>query len=296
MGITYHEAKRLWEAHLSGVSFDNVLTVSRQQLFLHPTELESLRRARLSVSPPPAAAPLANYQFGEYVDRFCQEFLGSTTVTSIDYSAYEGAAITHDLNRPVPETLRGRFDAVIEAGTLEHIFNFPVAIANLMQMTKVGGSVFLTTVANNLCGHGFYQFSPELMYRIFSPENGFESTRIVFLEAAFPWVELVPIRGTYNVVDPVTVGSRVGLLSKRPVMMMVDSKKVTDTPLFATSPLQSDYVTEWGRGETAPAEKAIGLLRRIIKQVPASWKRRFNGHRYNRLYSLSNRRFYHKLS
>jgi hypothetical protein len=47
---------------------------------------------------------------------------------------------------------------VIETGSLDHIFNFPVAISNLMQMTRVGGSVFLTTVANNLCGHGFSGF------------------------------------------------------------------------------------------------------------------------------------------
>jgi hypothetical protein len=35
------------------------------------------------------------------------EFLGSTSITSIDYSDYEGATITHDLNRPIPDQLRG---------------------------------------------------------------------------------------------------------------------------------------------------------------------------------------------
>jgi hypothetical protein len=71
MGITYYEAKRLWEAHLSGVSFDQVLTVGHLQLFLHPPELESLRRPRLSKMPASEVAPLRNYVFGEYVDRFC---------------------------------------------------------------------------------------------------------------------------------------------------------------------------------------------------------------------------------
>ena len=60
------------------------------------------------------------------------------------------------------------------------IFNFPVAIRNLMRMAKVGGQVFLTTPANNFCGHGFYQFSPELAYRIFALENGFEPASVVF--------------------------------------------------------------------------------------------------------------------
>jgi hypothetical protein len=33
------------------------------------------------------ATALANYQFGEYADRFCREFLGVAALESIDYSA-----------------------------------------------------------------------------------------------------------------------------------------------------------------------------------------------------------------
>jgi hypothetical protein len=29
------------------------------------------------------------------------------------------------------------------------------------------------TPANNQMGHGFYQFSPELFFRVFSQENGY---------------------------------------------------------------------------------------------------------------------------
>jgi hypothetical protein len=38
------------------------------------------------------------------------------------------------------------------------------------------------------------------------------------------------------------VGARVGLLSKRPVMMMVESRKVMEKQPFASIPQQSDYV------------------------------------------------------
>ena len=41
-------------------------------------------------------------------------------------------------------------------------------------MLTVGGSIFVNTPANNMMGHGFYQFSPELMYRIFAEANGFD--------------------------------------------------------------------------------------------------------------------------
>jgi hypothetical protein len=111
---------------------------------------------------------LPNYKWGEYADRFFKECLGVSDVNSLDYSSYEGADILHDLNQPVPANLKGRFDAVVEGGSLEHIFHFPIAVANLMQMTKVGGTIFASTVSNNLCGHGFYQFSPELIFRAIS--------------------------------------------------------------------------------------------------------------------------------
>ena len=35
--------------------------------------------------------------------------------------------------------LHEQFDAVIEAGSLEQIFNFPILVGNLMRMLKTGG-------------------------------------------------------------------------------------------------------------------------------------------------------------
>ena len=77
------------------------------------------------------------------------------------------------MNLPIGDDLKRKFSVVIDGGTLEHVFNFPVAIKNCMQMLDVGGHFFVHTMANNFMGHGFYQFSPELFYRVFSPENGF---------------------------------------------------------------------------------------------------------------------------
>ena len=51
-----------------------------------------------------------------------------------------------------------------------------------MKMVKTGGHLMLFTPANNYFGHGFYQFSPELFYRVLSKENGFEVRRMVVLE------------------------------------------------------------------------------------------------------------------
>ncbi|WP_051358088.1 hypothetical protein [Rubidibacter lacunae] len=101
------------------------------------------------------------------------KFLGAESIDSFDYSGYEGATCEHDFNQPISEDYHARYTVAIDGGTLEHVFNFPVAIANCMRMVEVGGHYLGLTPSNNLMGHGFYQFSPELYFRVLSPENGF---------------------------------------------------------------------------------------------------------------------------
>src|ERR1700761_8004235 len=114
----------LLDASRAGLPMDKVLTIGRQALFLHPSELRQIRKVC------PGALP--NYRWGEYADRFFAECLHAREIKSLDYSSYEGADVLHDLNKPIPDSWYGKYDVVIEAGTLEHIFNFPVAVANLM--------------------------------------------------------------------------------------------------------------------------------------------------------------------
>ena len=79
------------------------------------------------------------------------------------------------MNNPIDTVHHEKYDVVIDGGSLEHIFNFPVAISNCMMSLKKGGSLFMFTTCNNHTGHGFYQFSPELMYRIFQKKMVLQS-------------------------------------------------------------------------------------------------------------------------
>lgn len=297
MGLSFHDTKRLWEARVAGQSFESTLIVSRQQLFLHPHEAAALRRSVRERSPGEAPV-LEQYRFGDYADLHLRPILGAKSLESMDFSDYEGASLVHDLNLPVPEEWHVRFDAVIEAGTLEHIFNFPVAIRNIMMLVKPGGAVYLTLVANNLCGHGFYQFSPELVFRIFSVENGFASPRVVLLEGTFPAMERVPVHACYEVTDPAKVGRRVGLQSNRPVMMIVEARKIAHCEPFKVPPQQSDYAVAWSEtaanGPTRPGGLRVGL-KRLYRSLPEPWLRRVEGFRERRQFSLSNQEFYRKL-
>jgi len=283
MGMIYRQARMLVDAQRSGVQLRNLLMIGRQVLFLHPSESRALRKV--------CPGALAQYKWAEYADRFLRDCLGATDVSALDYSDYEGASILHDLSQPISSDLKGQFDAVIEAGTLEHIFNFPTAVANLMQMVRVGGLLSVSTVTNNLCGHGFYQFSPELIFRIFSPDNGFEIGKVLALEARYPDIELAPMSDAYEVLDPASVGQRGGLVSRGPVMLFFEAKKTADLPLFTKSPLQSDYVAEW-------QSRTKQRVPQWAKELPLYYTFRnwLKGHLRLRQYSFGNQQFYRKVS
>lgn len=295
----------LWGAKQRGVSFDRLLTLGHQNLCLHKKEVNFLRR-EYRAAYRSHETPLDGYRWGQYADDFLREFLGASSITVIDASPYEGADMIHDMNTPVPEAWRGRYDAVIDGGSLEHIFNVPVALANLAKVLKVGGPIFITSPANNLMGHGFYQFSPELMFRVFSEANGFSLQRVLILEARYPSVELSKNHKVYEVIDPEEVCGRVGLVSKKPVMMMVEATKVHDAQMFASAPLQSDYVATWSsrpeQPTTSSSGKRIGSLMsprsaasRLLHAMPLGLRAPLLGWREKRRFSLRNGRYYRRL-
>ena len=86
--------------------------------------------------------------------------LGLRSLRALDFSDYEGADLIHDLNRPIPDSLRDRFDLIIDAGTTEHVFDVRQALTNYADMLRVGGRIFHSSPANNRLHHGFYQLSP----------------------------------------------------------------------------------------------------------------------------------------
>ncbi len=245
------------------MSFEGTLTVGRQNLFLHRRDIRWLRvKFGLSDAAADAATP-----FGGYADGFLRAALGVLRLETLDASDYEGATLIHDLNAPLPAALMNTFDAVIEAGTLEHIFNVPVALTSLMRAVKVGGGLYAAMPANNLCGHGFYQFSPELMFRVLSEENGYETRSMVLVPARFPSVELRPGGRSFSVRDPEEAHERIGLMDKRAATLIVSARRTSDVIPFAKAPIQSDYEARWeGGNRHGGSASSLRLLARGLRQ------------------------------
>ena len=222
----------------SGVKFERTITIGRLDLLL--TE-RILRQTFASFGEVMDEEEAKQTLFD--ADRFAEPLfkrLGAATVDSLDASGFEGATIVHDLNQPIPPSLACKFSLVFDGGTLEHVFDFPRAISNVMKLAAPGGHVIISSPANNEMGHGFYQFSPDLFYRVFSPQNGYELENL-FLVPAYTsdprW---------YRVWDPAKVGSRVGYNhGSVPLHLYAIARKVETVPLFSRPPQQQDYSVEW---------------------------------------------------
>jgi hypothetical protein len=252
MAIYFNFARMLLSARASGVSFGKTLMIANLKLYLSQKDLTKLANEFSKYLSSDDIDALSQFKFGESSKSFFERVLGATSVTILDNSDYEGAALIHDLNKQFPIDVHQQFDSVIDGGTLEHVFNFPVAISNLMNSVKLGGSVFLFAPANNLCGHGFYQFSPDVFFRAFSLENGFLLYTLEMYQADMANIfGLGHSSAVYTVVDPAKSNLDRLRLPLGPIVIMVAAKKIHHTQPFSVFPQQSSYVRAWSSTEAA---------------------------------------------
>jgi hypothetical protein len=168
-----------------------------------------------------------------------------------------------------------------------------------MEMVKRGGCFFAQTPANNYLGHGFYQFSPELFFRVLSPQNGFKVEHCVAFEQG-------PRRRWFSVTDPEAARARVTLINSTPVILFVWARRTEVKPLFQETPQQSDYAVAWAESTTKgnqrnppsgtqPLER---LKRALLNQAPRLARvldsLRFS--RFNLAFSFRNNRSFTRIS
>ena len=240
MGLDINSVQFLIAAHKRGADFGDVLMIGRQDLNVYPSKMRQVLSAE-GLADNLFAPSAEDTGFAEPVFKS----LGARNVSSLDASAFENAEFIHDLNVPVGADLKQRFDLVYDGGTLEHVFNYPVALQNCMEMVREGGRFFTHTCANNWCGHGFYQFSPELFYNVFREENGFEIERMIIHVVG-------PYGRWYEVADPRTIKSRIELMNCFPLQLLVQARRKKIVELFKKPPQQNDYVIRW---EGQPQDK-----------------------------------------
>ncbi len=255
MGLTSNCAKFLFYSLRQGVSFSETIMLGRQELYASKQDISQLA-AKHNLS---NVAAKLNWS-EKYAEPLFQ-LLGSQKIDSLDFSDYEKASVIHDLNFPLADHLKYQYSVVFDGGTLEHVFNFPEALKSCMEMLKPGGHFISITPANNQCGHGFYQFSPELFFSAFSKESGFK-IKALLLAVDVPGQG---IRDWFEVQDPQHVKSRVSLSNAYPTYIMVLAQKLESKMLNKFVPYQSDYAMVWNSHETVSME--VSTLKKVYKTI-----------------------------
>lgn len=270
MGLDYNGVRLMAYTKTLDPSLDSIVMLGRQSLHTDAAGIRTVFeefRIPFEERDPQGLVDAGN--------GYCEPLLkhmGFGRVESIDFSDYEHPTHVHDFNQPLPPGFENSYDLVLDGGSLEHIFNFPVALRNCMRMVKPGGIFVTITPCNNHCGHGFYQFSPELYFSMMRKCNQFKLLDLFCHENSrnMPW---------QRVKDPDVIKSRVNLITRNPVMMLVIARRLPGAELPEFQIQQSDYQTLWAGERLNPSTKQeiplkLGsLLRRIVaKAIPDNLK------------------------
>lgn len=84
----------------------------------------------------------------------------------IDAFPTRGLERPHDLNEALPEDLVGQFDAVLDVGTGEHVFNIAAVFASALRALRIGGAVLMEHPLVH-CNHGFWAVQPTAVLDFF---------------------------------------------------------------------------------------------------------------------------------
>lgn len=145
-------------------SVESICTLGRQFMYLS-SDYESRQRHTRAYG-------------NAYADSYFQDIYGCKVIHSIDNSDYEGCTHRYDLNSLFYSMVPIKYDLVLDAGTFEHVFDVRTAFLNIINLVRPFGRIVHILPANNHTTHGFYQFSPELFYAVYSGTRGFRDTEV----------------------------------------------------------------------------------------------------------------------
>lgn len=147
-------------------------------------------------------------------------FKNAIKFTFIDFQKYQGDELLLDLNYQVPGEYVERFNAVLDLGTSEHVFNYAQVLMNCHMLAKVGGIIY-HDVPLNWPNHGFYNLSPTIFYDFYSDNNA----RLLecsgyFMDRSVEVVKRVTIRDL-----PLWKRFNVAAINGREIMLCIQARK-----------------------------------------------------------------------
>jgi hypothetical protein len=211
----------------------NILTLGRQQIHISKNDINHL---------------LSKYKFSSLINKYnvydysenlftnlFEEKWKYIFVDSMDNSDYEGASIIHNLNNPFNSSKKYQY--IYDGGTIEHIFNIPQVIENIIDMLDINGLFVSITCNNNFSGHGIYQFSPEFFLSSLNEKYGMkiESIYLGKVHTSFEeWIDVNDYKDGRNCTK---------FDDSEPVYILTIARKISNIRenLITNSPHQYSY-------------------------------------------------------
>jgi hypothetical protein len=239
MGIVNYSVEALVYASTFCKNKRRALMLGRQNMFIDKKMVEQAFKTH-------------GYTFNHEVEEYAENIftsLGFETIDSMDATDYEKCTIVQDMNKPL--STNTKYDFIFDGGTTEHIFNIPQCFQNIIDLLDEGGVICHAVPNNNMSGHGFYQFSPEIYMMAYSEKYGMEYIESYLTQEAKPNSKL-PLK---HVVDCVNTSYRETskFNDNDEVIVISISKKINkgqSIRLVDTNPIQYSYSDDrWGNSK-----------------------------------------------
>jgi len=245
LAITVHTYKLLKHYSEKILNFGNVLSLGRLDILISKDEYKKF-----------------NIPFSKnaYVNNDFFFDFKFNSFKSLDASEFEGSEIIHDLNKPIEKDI-GKYDTIIDFGTSEHVFDIVQNLKNINSLCKNGGHIIHCLPANNNCGHGFWQFSPELFFQLYNEKNCFYETELILINMLE--------KNKFYKVENYTYLERLDFNSDVPLYLFVKTKKRNNQnfgPIF-----QSDYEKQWKNITSEESKKSN--LSKLFKNLKNNFKK-----------------------
>ncbi len=196
MGIAKGTAKVLLKEASRRPFKGRILTLGRQDIWFSYDLLQKMAAefdAKLSKPGDISLSHKKRFATKGYISDDCLfKSLGFSESKALDVSNYESAHYIFDLNNAeVPKQLFKTFDVIIDGGTIEHIFHIPNTLNNIYKMLRQGGRIIHICPSSNHIDHGFYMFSPTLLWDFYETNkfdiNNFQLFRHTPRHWVDPW-------------------------------------------------------------------------------------------------------------
>jgi hypothetical protein len=105
------------------------------------------------------------------------KMLGFSDVASLDAFDADSPTILHDMNKPIPEQYKNKYDVVFDIGSMEHVFDIKQFVQNCVEMVKESGTLVIYDALLGWHNECFYNFQTPFFFDVFKA-NGFEDISV----------------------------------------------------------------------------------------------------------------------